>query len=428
MHRLINCSAHDTGLPGLSVHMIATSPPYFALRKYAGEQSVDWPAVSYSPLVGMPEITIDAMTYELGLEPSIEAYIGHMILCLREWWRVLRDDGTCWVNLGDSYAGSGGAHTHASSNPGISKSAIRSGVNCRQRGNGRGPGKKADGLKPKDLMMIPARFALAAQADGWYVRSAIVWAKGVSFLPDYAGSCMPESVRDRPVSGHEMIYLLTKSPKYFYDTEAVREESAGKLPYGNKYNFGLNDESAQGKHGNTSLFSGGSKQEYIEKYYQNGRNQRNVWVINPSGYKKAHFATYPPKLAEPMIKAGTSARGVCAECGAPWIRDTEKTGGDWERRREAGEPMRHGLNGAAASKSGNYSGTTYITKAWKTDCSCDAGEPIPATVLDPFNGSGTTGEVATALGRHYIGIDISEQYLDELTPERLANVQMEMCF
>ena len=198
----------------------------------------------------------------LGAESTPEAFIGHLMLVMREMWRVLRDDGVCFVNLGDSYNGSGGAG--GDYGPGGIK-----------EGQPKFPGRKISALKPKDLMMIPARFALAAQADGWYLRSDIIWHKP---------NPMPESVTDRPTKSHEYVYLLTKSEKYFYDAEAVKEENAGKLPYGDKLEFKMNDEAAQGKHGKSSMFAGGSKQEYIEKYYTNGRNRRSVWTIATSPY------------------------------------------------------------------------------------------------------------------------------------------------
>lgn len=149
----------------------------------------------------------------LGSEPTIEAFIGHLLLCLREWHRILRNDGCCFVNLGDSYANDakwGGATGN--------KHAI-----ALHGDTGIGRTRKSTGLPSKNLMMIPARFALAAQADGWTVRSDIIWAKGISFLGEYAGSSMPESVQDRPSKSHEYIYLLTKGPRYFWDKEAVKE-------------------------------------------------------------------------------------------------------------------------------------------------------------------------------------------------------------
>lgn len=223
-----NRAVLDT-MPAKSIHAIICSPPYFGLRSYSGDQQVEWPTVEYAPMPGLPMLRIQgcepgckhewgetqivhqrgsdvgstlsgpqnrgrqekATTGQycqlcggwrggLGNEPTLEAYIGHLILCLRSWHRVLRDDGCAFVNLGDSFAGSGGAGGD------YNAGGIREGQPKFK------PGNPKNGLKAKDLQMVPARFALAAQADGWYVRSRIIWAKGVSFLPDYAGSCMPE--------------------------------------------------------------------------------------------------------------------------------------------------------------------------------------------------------------------------------------------
>jgi DNA modification methylase len=334
LYRTIHGSAHDIPLPDNSVQCIVTSPPYWGLRKYAGEQCVEWPAVTFRFNEWVPETTVDAMTCDLGLEPSPVAYIAHLILCMREWHRVLRDDGVVFVNLGDSYAGSstGGFRPGAGRADGI--------VDDRNQRNRNG-NICPDGLKPKDLCGIPEMFRLAARADGWWWRSLIAWIKT---------NPMPESVTDRPTSAWEPVMLFAKSQRYFWDSEAVREENAGILPYGDKHNFGMNDEYAQGKHGSTSMFAGGSKEEYIAKYYTNGRNLRNWWMIPTQPFSGSHFACYPEKLVEPCIKAGSAV-------------------GD--------------------------------------------------TVLDPFHGSGTTGIVALRLGRAYVGVDISAEYLDGVTAQRL---------
>ena len=178
MNRLINASAHKTGIESGSIHAVITSPPYWGLRKYAGEQGIEWDAVTYAPMAGLPEIEIPAMRCGLGEEPTPESYIGHLILVMREMWRVLSDDGTAWVNLGDSYNGSGGAGGD------YSEDGLKF-------GQPKYPGRRISGLKPKDLVMIPARFALAAQADGRYLRSDIIWSKP---------NPMPESVTDWTIS------------------------------------------------------------------------------------------------------------------------------------------------------------------------------------------------------------------------------------
>lgn len=377
-------------MPAKSIHLIATSPPYFGLRAYAGDQQIEWPTVEYAPMPGLSMLTIAPMRCGLGNEPTLEAYIGHLILCLRSWHRVLRDDGCCFVNLGDSFANdgkwggaSGGEHVHG------------------LHGND-GPwrGKRSTGLKPKDLCLVPARFALAAQADGWYVRSRIIWAKGVSFLADYAGSCMPESVTDRPTKSDEDIYLLTKQPKYFWDQEAVKEKAVKDVcPEMGKT---TTDARRQAK-------SGGDTKPMIAR---GGRSLRSVWAINPQPYPGAHFACWPPALVEPMIKAATSEHGVCANCGSPWERNIEKRA-NYERRQDRDQP-----NGAMPQvDSSGWRPATIVDNGWIPTCACNAAI-VPATVLDPFSGSGTTGAVACSLGRDYIGIDLSTDYV-ELAHDRI---------
>lgn len=411
-YQLIHGSAHS--LPEIadkSVHCLVTSPPYFGLRKYSGDQGVDWPAVDYSPMAGLPPVHVEAMRCELGLEPDPTAYIGHLILCLREWHRILRDDGTCWVNLGDSYNGSGGAGGDY-------------GAGGLKEGQPKYPGRRVNGLKAKELIMIPARLALAAQADGWFLRSAIVWAKGVSFIPHYAGSCMPESVQDRPTQSYEMVYMLAKQERYYFDMESVKEPL--RLPDaadGTRVFGGRNKNGANLEHARTT----GRSYEQAPS----GRQIRSVWAISPRGYSGAHFAVFPPELPETCIRAGTSAHGVCPECGAPWRRVVEK-----------GDPIRMGGNAGVSvghangpmSRNGNGQWDEghmpmvrpSHTAGWQPTCACNCDDVVPATVLDPFNGSGTSGRAALKLGRSYIGVDISQEYLTELSPDRMSNIQMEL--
>lgn len=396
--RLIQGSAHH--LPSVadgSVQTIVTSPPYFALRSYAGEQQVEWPAVEYAPMVGLPPITIPAMKAALGLEPTIEAYIGHLMLCLREWRRVLRADGTLWVNLGDSFSTGTRARTNTNSG---TMSTI---------GNVRARGMELPAvnvLPPKSLMMIPARFALAAQADGWYVRSDIIWEKE---------NCMPESVTDRPTKSHEYIYLLSKSPVYFYDDEAIKEKPTTQG----------NGKGATGRGSQAYAVASGIKgnpQQDHSGWQGTSRNKRTVWTINTSPYPDAHFATFPEKLPKTCILAGTSERGCCPQCGAPWERIVERQAMVIARS-ERGTQM--GEFGRTQSSGTMVEPAKSETVGWQPTCKCDAGEPVPCVVLDAFSGSGTTGRAAVRLGRRYIGVDISKEYLEQLVPERLK-VQMEL--
>lgn len=478
LENLIQGSAHR--LPMLedeSVHTIITSPPYYNLRNYHGDQSVEWPAVSYAPIPNAPcAFDIPAMTCALGQEPTVEAYIGHLILCLREWRRVLRADGTCWVNLGDSYNGSGG------SGGDYSAGGLR-------EGEPRTKGSKSPGLKAKDLCMVPQRFAMAAQADGWWLRAEVIWSKK---------SPMPESVTDRPTRAHEQIYLLTKSERYYYDHVAVRrplkQSSVDRIQQPNFINqTGGEKDYRNGTNANRSMRNtlenfakavkfGGTKADGYEssRYSGNewvsngGANLRDVLHIGSTPFKGSHYATMPEHIPDIAIKAGTSAKGCCPACGAPWRRvavktdeieshknsrfDKGKTGKNGAGRTQQGEryktvttgreptcacckerpaqPQDHlpaggqrasGKRGNRTANVGQYTESTETT-GWESTCECEPLEPIPCTVLDPFGGSGTTSRVATRLGRRSVYVDISADYLAELVPGRLAGLQMEMCF
>jgi DNA modification methylase len=346
-----------------SVHCCVTSPPYFGLRDYN-------------------------VTGQIGLEASLDAYITTLVEVFREVRRVLRDDGTCWLNLGDSYANL----NHA---PG--STAKKNG----KQGWGEIKPNSANiptGLKPKDLMMVPARVALALQADGWYLRSDIIWAKK---------ACMPESVTDRPTSAHEHVFLLTKKAKYYFDMEAVREQSERPELIGKMRLSGVNGLIGQRN-------DVGRQHDYCNPA---GRNLRNVWHLGPSPFPEAHFATFPPALVEPCIKAGTSERGCCAACGAPWGRVVERStaiparNGTWK---STGENHRNDLE-----RKGGFYDQESQTLGWRPSCSCNA-DAIPCTVLDPFAGSGTTGLVAERLGRDSILIELNPAYA-AMSRDRISN-------
>jgi DNA modification methylase len=221
----------------------------------------------------------------LGLEPTPELFVEHIVEVFREVWRVLRPDGTCWVNLGDSYAGSG-------------KGQMGNGQHSPEHGTKQGTSAGTlvgglpvgyTGLKPKDMVGIPWRVAFALQADGWYLRSDIIWSKP---------NPMPESVTDRPTKSHEYLFLLTKSKSYYYDAEAVRERSSPDMEH----------RASRGHtRGGTKVATERNDAETLrpEQITAAGRNLRSVWAINPEPYSEAHFATFPQALVEPCIKAGT---------------------------------------------------------------------------------------------------------------------------
>ena len=390
-------------LPDESVHCVVTSPPYWGLRDYG----------------------VDGM---IGLEPTLAEHLAKLVEVFAEVRRVLRSDGTLWLNYGDAYSQGTGARKNNPFNG--SQSHVR-----HQRAAGDALGSPDSGLAAKQRLLLPARVALALQDSGWWVRSEIVWAKGLSFCPTYSGSCMPSSVRDRPTDSHEMLYLLCKGDaqgraRYFYDADAVREEGA---------TYGRQNSNRDSRH-QPSEKGDPSVDRPLDTYGTPGRNLRTVWAIpederaeyaqfkawkaaqqgeltstwciNPKGYKEAHFATYPPKLVEPCVKAGTSERGACSECGAPWRRVVERTYTENTRgmvgnklKAVTDEKVMH-----AGRASDERKDLHTRTAGWEPTCKHTDAPTVPCVVLDPFSGSGTTGAVAVRLGRSYVGIELNPEY------------------
>ena len=338
-----------------SVQTCVTSPPYWGLRDY-GEDG------------------------QLGLEETPEEYVQKLVGVFREVRRVLREDGTVWLNIGDSYA----------RNPAKGGSGTFNGRNGRGEdyaGAERGMGN----LKEKDLCMIPSRVAMGLQEDGWWVRSRIVWAKG---------NPMPESVTDRPTSSHEYIFLLSKSKQYYYDADSIRQDAA-KGNAGSRFDTGKTNGHMKGR------------AQQGQREDDGTRNKRDVWQVNTKPFPDAHFAVYPPELIEPCVKAGTSKKGQCPECGAPWERTVDHTPGEYDYS-ERGEQVGHDAQASGTQKEPAKRKTT----GWEPTCNCPDHDPEPQTVLDPFSGAGTTGVVALAKGRDYIGIDLSRDY-NEMAADRI---------
>jgi DNA modification methylase len=340
---------------------------------------------------------------QIGLEESPEAYVSKLVEVFREVRRVLKKEGTCWINLGDSYAGSSGCHKGGSEKANSNAGATNSYIMPK-------PGK------PKDLIGIPWMVAFALRADGWYLRSDIIWHKP---------NCMPESVTDRPTKSHEYIFLLSKSQKYYYDKEAILEpHSEETKKYFEKYvldhSKSLSERKiALGDKGRTRTGFGNSRAEATACMNPAGRNKRTVWTVATKPYSEAHFATFPEKLIEPCILAGTSERGVCPECGAPWIRQVKKT--EIKRDRPNATTESHLQNNNRRRGCPNdYGGQEVETTGWLPSCSCSC-DPVPAVVLDPFFGAGTTGLVAKKLGRCFIGIELNPEYC-EIARKRIAAV------
>lgn len=264
--RIIQGDARKLDLPDGSMNMCVTSPPYWGLRDYGHEG-------------------------QLGLESTPEQYVANMVEVFREVKRVLRDDGTLWLNIGDSYANNGGAHGGRDDN--------QQGVGAkRTHANGGGdqqPRRAPQGLKHKDLVGIPWMLAFALRADGWYLRQDIIWHKP---------NPMPESVTDRCTKAHEYLFLLSKSERYFYDNEAMSEPAihAGRV---------VKATGTQAKNANAG-FGSDTKRGFTERdvLVKETRNRRSVWSVQTRPYAGAHFATFPPALIEPCILAGCPKGGT----------------------------------------------------------------------------------------------------------------------
>lgn len=373
------------GLPDRSVQCCVTSPPYYGLRDYG---TAKWeggnPDCIHEPDKSSKSSTLEGgkdtqgsakffrttcslcgairIDKQIGLEPTPDEYVAKLVSVFREVKRVLKDDGTLWLNLGDSYAGSGmGAANYPDSASEKQKSNHGSTT-------AKGRGGMTYGLKAKDLIGIPWMVAFALRDDGWYLRSDIIWHKP---------NPMPESVKDRPTKAHEYIFLLAKSQKYYYDYEAILEP-ANEINWQTRYDRVKNNQKSNLSGPKKQDQTGNRRYTGFNERYKNliddgktpntmhlrradgladedylARNKRDVWTVTTKPYKEAHFATFPPDLIEPCILAGSRPGDI---------------------------------------------------------------------VLDPFNGSGTTGMVAIKYHRDYIGIELNPKYI-ELTEKRLKQVQ-----
>ena len=409
-----DCLEVMKGWPDKSIQCCVTSPPYWGLRDYGVEG-------------------------QLGLEKTPEEYVTKMVEVFREVKRVLRDDGTLWLNLGDSYStgGRGGQW-----------------VGDEHEQQSRGWQSAPPGLKHKDLCGIPWRVAFALQSDGWYLRQDIIWHKP---------NPMPESCTDRCTKSHEYLFLLTKKPRYFYDAQAIAEpcvESNASRPRmgqgpNTQYNqkraswngsafdkgktFIHQEERCQKRSGTGVGFGHGTDKESRNRERVNTgttdgtKNKRSVWTVPTKSFKDAHFATFPPKLIEPCILAGTSKKGACPECGAPWDRVVEKEVNTTGRGRDhiAGGDSTIGQGWEDTPRATLQTKTT----GWRPTCECSfevhavPGDgtgiatpcPVPCVVFDPFMGAGTVGVVAAQHGRDYVGTELNPEYC-EIARSRLEAV------
>lgn len=364
-------------LPANSIHCCVTSPPYWGLRDYG-------------------------VAGQLGQEPTPELFVSSMVAVFDEVRRVLRPDGTCWVNMGDSYAATGKNRTVAQA---TAKSGLTGGLGT-QCASLKQQSKVVGGLKAKDLVGIPWRLALGLQASGWWLRDCIVWHKP---------NVMPESVRDRSSRAHEYIFMLAKSRKYYFDQVAISEKA---VTGHNGSHF------HKGKTGETQHRCSDKPRDDYET-----RNPRSVWAITLKSFKGAHFATFPPELPMKCILAGTSAVGCCPACGAPWKRLTEKTrvatrpGTDSKVNRassQPGSPFEQHSGTVAGNRDPKRHITRVETTGWIQGCKCEPADPTRSKVLDPFSGSGTTGMVATELNCEYIGCELNPEYA-AMTVKRIGS-------
>lgn len=393
-------------IPDHSVHVVVTSPPYLALRRYAGGAGRTW---------------ADGTTGIFGEEPNPKLYVGHSVEIFNELKRVLHPSGTFWLNLGDSYQ-------HGGPQPSTGIHA-RNGVPLPTT-------YKRDKVfkSKKQLGMIPARVALALQDDGWILRQDIIWAKGLSFCPTYSGSVMPESIVDRAIWSHEHLFHFATQDKYFYDIDGCREPYAEGSKERYQYAFGGAKNKQLVEEGRVPVvgfreYRGQDTKDYDAAGAQSpsdskrrimasmeagvGRNLRNVWVVPKEPLKEAHFAAFPTKLVEPVIRLGSSEKGCCPACFAPWSRNLirEKVPDDVQAQFEAARVATvadTGRTDGHTARKPNYR-RKVLGEGWVPGCNHDL-DPIPCTVLDPFSGSGRSGIVATRLGRTYIGIDASAEY------------------
>ena len=402
--RIINSDALSAlrTLESGSVQAAICSPPYLALRSYLPD--------------GHPD-----KAKEIGAEPTPDAFVAALVGVFAEVARVLRPDGLLFVNLGDSMSGSGKGPTGRN---GLGDQARRQGfVNQKQGG----------AVPAKNCLLVPERFALAMQAAGWIVRSRMPWIKA---------NCMPESVRDRPVSAIEWVFMFAKRGAYYWDAEAVRRENSTSRPD----RIGLVKRSSEKQIRSRTQGGNGFNPESESPYGVGGRSFRNsdlFWshveaikagngllldeggdplalLVNPKPSGLEHFAAYPDTLVEPLIRAATSEKGQCPACGAPWRRFVERVS---TGRGATASGLQDGIHERSSALSlaqkrqayraaGSEGPPPPATLGWEPSCRCDAGDPVPQVVLDPFAGSFTTSLTAERLGRDSIGIELNPAYVE----------------
>jgi len=396
-------------MPESSVHTVVTSPPYFGLRDYG----------------------VDG---QIGLENSLDQYIAELLDVASELRRVLRDDGSWWLNLGDTFAGSGNG-----------RSMDAEETKESQPPEGR-PAPSASSFRAKSKMLVPHRVAIALEDQGWLVRSDAVWVKP---------NPMPHPVKDRLHEHKEFLFHLTPEPDYWFDLDAIREPAATQRP--------ADGNSGGDKTENVDFLPGRDSEEpthnFERRAHPNGKNPGDILDVPVKSFPEAHFAVYPPELVQTPIKASCPPT-VCAACGTPYERLVEDVP-VWERNPENIEReqlqraleryknsdlteehleaiRRVGFNDAGYTevhkvglgKAGEdaedlareakdvlggyfreFANAAKETDGWQQSCDCETEETKPGIVLDPFAGAGTTALVAKDLGRQFVGIDLNPEYI-----------------
>lgn len=379
-----DCLESLKSLPAKRFHCVVTSPPYFGLRDYDNDG-------------------------QIGHEKTPAEFVAKLVEVFAEVHRVMRDDGVAWLNIGDSYVNNSKANTNGTGKTGLKRDRARTeesrqktvSLQAKAMTPMRIPSRDFGTAKPKELLLVPQRLAIALQEWGWHVRQEIIWHKP---------NPMPESVNDRCTKAHEQIWMLTKKPKYFWDEIAMQEP--GVWPAGTKGARGSAKRQA---------IEGVNARPPEYKVYNGMRNKRSVWTVTTKPFADAHFATFPPDLIEPAILASTSRRGCCFACGAPWQRivgrpapSPEVAGSELDRFGDGS----HGVHRKVGSAYQKWlDDNPKQTLGWEPTCNCDNEIPFdfdldPCRVLDPFGGAGTVGLVAM---RH--GLDAT---LCELNPDYVA--------
>jgi DNA modification methylase len=365
-----DCREKLKELPNNFFHTVITSPPYWGLRDYgtgkwiggdpncshiAGKSRNDADrefGTKETLTVQYRDVCKDCGAVrednQIGMEASPEEYVRKIVRTFQEVKRVLRDDGTLWLNLGDSYSSGGRTST--------TNQTVRG---DKDYGVTRPP--VSGSIKPKDLVGIPWRVALALQEDGWYLRQDIIWHKP---------NPMPESVKDRCTKAHEYIFLLSKSEKYYYDSHAIKEQSVDCLS-----------------------------------------NKRSVWTVPVKPYNEAHFAVFPTELIEPAILAGCPPK-ICSECGTPYEREMVTIEIPERETRDNMVGVIPKRDKTSRMNSKDMKSLVQEDRGFTKNCSCSGSKTSAGRVLDPFGGSGTTALVADRHGRDATIIELNQKYVD----------------